>query len=179
VHRRLRAVAVEDMPEALAAIAKELALFLDEALMDLRQLVLEHAAYRISPGAAEQEWHRDDATIDSSIASVQVSLVDTVAVQGALEVAPASHGADRPCPLPTTRVSMAVPAGSVVFYSPNLLHRGRANQHGLERLILTFSVVGKHGLVPNSIPLAVQPQDQGKWWLHAGRLQQANEEIVM
>ena len=173
--RTLRAMGVEEGPDALAAIAQALASFLEEALKGDRQLVLEHAAYRSAHGAAEQEWHRDDGVIDSRIVSVQVALVDTAFNQGALEVAPATHRADAAERLPMhgqfSGLSMAVPAGSVVMYSPNLLHRGRANQHGIDRLILTFTLAGKHGLVPNGIPLAVQPQDEGRWWLRAGRLE--------
>ena len=67
-------------------------------------------------------------------------------------------------------VAVAVPAGSVVFYSPNLLHRGRANEHPNERIILTLTLMGAHGLIPNGIPLAVQPEDDGRWWLADGRL---------
>lgn len=51
---------------------------------------------------------------------------------------------------------MAVPQGSVVFYSPNVLHR--ANVHDAERIILTLTLMGEHGLVPNGISLAVEPQ---------------------
>lgn len=87
---------------------------------------------------------------------------------------PASHthderpaAADAPDP---PGVPMAVPAGSVVFYSPNVVHRGRANSLGEERLAVTMNIMGGRGLVPDGIPLAVHPDDAGRWWLVDGAL---------
>jgi len=80
-------------------------------------------------------------------------------------VRPASHAHDG---LPTDEadsVVLAVPKGAVVFYSPNLVHRGRANTLGVERVALTLNLMGSNGLVPSDIPLAVDPSDAGRWWL--------------
>tara|TARA_B100000795_G_scaffold251495_1_gene220390 strand:- start:1645 stop:2025 length:381 start_codon:yes stop_codon:yes gene_type:complete len=104
------------------------------------------AAYRAASGAQAQKWHRDDGVLDSRLASVQIALAPTQAEQGALEVLPASHTHDeRPAaagaPDPQG-VSIAVPAGTVVFYSPNLVHRGRANRLSEERLAVTINVMG-------------------------------------
>mmetsp|Transcript_98697 Transcript_98697/g.159080 ORF Transcript_98697/g.159080 Transcript_98697/m.159080 type:complete len:290 (-) Transcript_98697:701-1570(-) len=170
--RSLRALGVEQSSEALDVIAAKLGEFLDEALQDRRQLVLEHAAYRIRPGAAQQEFHRDDSVIDSRMMSIQVSLVDTLAEQGAFEVQPATHHGDALLAPEALRVSLsiAVPEGSVMVYSPNVLHRGRGNEHHLERTIMTMTLMGQHGLVPNGIPLASLPEDEASWYLARGLL---------
>ena len=58
----------------------------------------------------------------------------------------------------------------LVFYSPNVVHRGRANASPRERLALTLNLVGANGLVPSAIPLAVDRRDAGRWWLVGGEL---------
>ena len=113
---------------------------------------------------------------------MQVALAPTRADQGALEVLPASHTHDeRPAaagaPEPPG-IPIAVPAGSVVFYSPNLVHRGRANRLGEARLAVTMNVMGARGLVPDGIPLAVHPADAGRWWLIDGALVDGNKAGV-
>ena len=45
-----------------------------------------------------------------------------------------------------------------------------ANTSDKERLAMALTLVGAHGLIPNGIPLAVHPQDQGQWWLGGGEL---------
>jgi ectoine hydroxylase-related dioxygenase (phytanoyl-CoA dioxygenase family) len=127
------------------------------------------------PTTQAQQWHRDDGVLDSRLASVQIAISPTRAEQGALEVLPASHTHDeRPAaagvPDLPGALSIAVPQGSVVFYSPNLVHRGRANSLDEERLAVTMNVMGARGLVPDGIPLAVHPADAGRWWLMDGAL---------
>jgi len=177
-------------------------------------------AYRIRPGAGEQDFHRDDSLADSRIMSLQISLVDTVAEQGAFQVEPGTHKVRDASlnkqffgkggswagtsvavvafdSMPSTsappllspgaaeqglahqlggvvlcdhRVTIAVPAGSVMCYSPNVVHRGGANTSEKERLIIALTLVGAHGLIPHGIPLAIEAQDQGRWWLEGGKL---------
>ena len=76
--RTLRALSVAQHKEPLEAIAKGLEVFLSEALSDDHQLLLEYGGYEIQPGAAAQDWHRDDSVIDSRVASIQIALTDTV-----------------------------------------------------------------------------------------------------
>jgi hypothetical protein len=45
-----------------------------------------------------------------------------------------------------------------------------ANTSDRERLAMALTLVGAHGLIPNGIPLAVHPRDQGQWWLGGGEL---------
>ena len=96
--------------------------------------------------------------------------MDTDLEQGALEVQPASHTHDERPDGNQGSVTIAVPPGTVVFYSPNIVHRGRANRIHKERLALTMNLMGSNGLVPNGIPLAVHPGDAGRWWLVTGKL---------
>lgn len=60
-NRQLIALPVDRNPSALEAIARELTPFLNEALQDTKHLLLERAAYRIAPGALEQEFNRTTA----------------------------------------------------------------------------------------------------------------------
>ena len=55
--------------------------------------------------------------------------------------------------------------------APNVVHRGRANHaRGETRLTAVLTLMGTSGLVPNGIPLAIHPEDAGRWWLEAGEL---------
>mmetsp|Transcript_17316 Transcript_17316/g.31559 ORF Transcript_17316/g.31559 Transcript_17316/m.31559 type:complete len:502 (+) Transcript_17316:1-1506(+) len=167
--RTLRALQVVRCAEALAVISAELAPFLNAALGDASQLLLEIAAYRAAPGAESQGWHRDNPVRDLRMMSMQIALSDTHAEQGALEVQPGTHGASQEA-RPHAAVTAAVVQGSVLFYSPFLLHRGRANTLHSDRLAVTGTLLGEGGLVPNGIPLAVRPEDAGRWWLFNGAL---------
>ena len=73
------------------------------------------------------------------------------------------------------RICVAVPEGSVMMYSPNVMHRGRGNEYDKDRLIVTLTLMGANGLVPNGIPLACLPQDEGRWYIEDSRLHRAEE----
>ena len=178
-HRTLRSVGVEARPEALQAIARQLSPFLDAALEDSRQVVLEHSAYRIQPGAKNQQWHLDDDEPHSRTASLQISLCDTTVDQGIFQVRPATHKTSNletylmwafPTPPLPSKISVAVPAGSLLCYSPCLTHRGGANTAAEERLIWAMTLMGSDSVMPSGIPFAIQPEDKGQWWLEEGRL---------
>ena len=173
-NRTLRAIPVAHAAEALSALAARLDSFLGYALQSRRRLLLEIGLMRALAGAADQGWHRDDGILDGRIASVQIALVDTAAEQGALEVLPASHTHTEKPDEGADGVAVAVPAGSVTVYTPNVVHRGRANALRETRLSLVLTVMGASGLVPNGIPLAVQPEDAGRWWLEGGELREVD-----
>lgn len=173
-NRTLRAIPVAHAAEALSALAARLDSFLGYALQSRRRLLLEIGLMRVLAGAADQGWHRDDGILDGRIASVQIALVDTAAEQGALEVLPASHTHTEKPDEGADGVAVAVPAGSVTVYTPNVVHRGRANALRETRLSLVLTVMGASGLVPNGIPLAVQPEDAGRWWLEGGELREVD-----
>ena len=168
--RALRPLAIARGGDALRLIASRLEPFLAEALGP-SVAILECGVMRTSPGAQEQSFHADVIHFDAQLASVQISLVDTAAEQGALEVAPASHGGggggrggD------AGAVPIAVPAGTVTFYSPHLRHRGRGNSHHDERLFLGLTLLARGGVVPSGIPYAVEQSDVGRWWLEGGEV---------
>ena len=104
---------------------------------------------------------------DPRLASVQVSLVDTAADQGALEVAPGTQRGGAPAGEGEGTV-VAVPAGTVLFYAPSASHRGRGNRLGRDRLFLGLTLLGEGGVVPPGIPYALQPHDLGRWCLRGG-----------
>lgn len=183
--RTLRPMAVERSRAPLAALATALAPFLAEALQSPRQLLLDFGAYRTRAGAEAQSLHTDSPFHDARVAHVQITLVDTAAGQGNLEVAPATHTTHRrreagSSPLEEEeegegRAAMAVaplPEGSVTLYRLDLLHRGGA--HSLsgrgDRLIVTLKLMGELGFVPDGIPLKVRPEDAGRWWLEGGKV---------
>jgi hypothetical protein len=186
--RTLRGLHVRGSSAALEAIAHKLAPFLREALEDHELEVLEHAAYGVGTGAEQQKFHRDDSIVDSRVVSIQISLVDTSGEQGAFQVLAATHhgaarageegqevnsldelgllGVDG-----VQGIVVAVPAGTVVMYSPNAMHRGRGNDTDKERVSLTLTLMGANGLVPEGIPLAICLEDEGKWYLDVARAQ--------
>ena len=128
-NRTLRALSVTHSAAVLAALASKLDGFLGEALQSRSHLVLEIGLMGAMPGASDQGWHRDDGILDSRVASIQIALVDTDEEQGALEVQPGSHSHTGK-PDAAAGVAIGVPAGSVTVYSPNVVHRGRANTRG-------------------------------------------------
>lgn len=180
--RTLRPLPVSPSRGALAALASTLAPFLAGALMSPRQLLLDFGAYRTSAGSDAQEWHTDSPFRDGRIAHVQISLVDTGAQQGELQVQPATHGhqpasgeaadaAGQPIEREGPQVPLApVPAGTVSLYRLDLLHRG--GRHALpqrgSRLIGSLKLMGEHAFVPDGIPLKMLPDDAGRWWLEGG-----------
>ena len=170
-NRSLLALPVtEGAAAALGALATSLGPFLRHALMDPRALLLELAVMRASGGATEQAWHRDDGILDRRTASVQIALVDTPADMGAFEVQPGTHANAEKPDEQHPGMAIAASAGTVTIYSPNVVHRGRANTHGDARLTVVLTLVGASGLVPNGIPLAIEPEDAGRWWIEGGRL---------
>lgn len=100
--------------------------------------------------------------------------MDQRAVQGALEVQPAadrhSHSQEPPEDYP--KVAVEVPEGSVTFYRLDSWHRGgpHALQSEEDRLVMGLQLMGEHGVVPCQNPLAVYPEDAGRWWMGHGQL---------
>jgi ankyrin repeat protein len=181
-HRTLRAVAVGPYRNALQALASSLTRFLEGALQDRSLLLLESSVLRTSLGAPPQGWHRDSNVRDERLTKIQISLQATRLTQGALEVQPGTHRSGRADETPSdsrasaTGVVMAVPEGTVVVYSPSLVHRGGVHtlrlQEGSERLVLALTVMGQHALLPTGVPITLSEEDAGRWWLESGTLQE-------
>ena len=177
--RSLRAVPVAHAAEAVGALVRRLAPFLAAAL-GAPLALLESGVMRTAPGAEDQSFHSDSRNFDGRLASVQISLVDTAATQGALEVVPGTHGMDGAFSgassgassgaAAVSPVKIAVPAGTVAFYSPSLRHRGSGNTHRNERLFLGLTLLAQGGVVPSGIPYAMERTDVGQWWADDGRL---------
>ena len=100
-------------------------------------------------------------------APLQVSLVETAATQGALEVIPGSHAFD-PAVSDRTRqetlphVPVAVPAGTVTVYALHTMHRGSANTHTSDRPFYFFTLAG-NGLAPPGLAYTIETADIGTW----------------
>ena len=106
--------------------------------------------------------------------SVQVSLVDTHATQGCLEVIPGSHSfsmaiSDKERQESMTKVKVAVPKGTVTVYALHTMHRGAANTHTADRPFYFFTLLGE-GLAPPGLAYTIQPEDVGKWQMAGGKL---------
>ena len=178
--RKIRPMRVGPIRDMLASLAS-LEPFLNGAFQNPRQMVLECAVIKTSSGAHGQEWHRDTDSVDpfdDRYAAVQISLVDTEADQGVLEIEPATQRCDGPEYLrpsyghaPVRQVKMAVPKGTVVFYSPSVMHRG--SNHTLlneDRLIITVTLMTPDVRMPSDgmtfgIPNTIFLEDAGRWWL--------------
>ena len=136
VHKSLP---VDEAKEALVEIATAFGPFLRATLGTAAPALLEGGFMCTAPGAAAQLFHRDVApsvvSCSSMAVSIQVSLVDTDATQGALEVIPGSHGfdpkgSDRSRQEVLPHILVGVPAGSVTVYALYTMHRPpRLGQH--------------------------------------------------
>ena len=174
-----KALPVDEARPALEAIATRLQPFLDAALGTAAPALLESGFMVTAPGAAGQNFHRDVAPAvvsrSSMTVSIQVSLVDTAADQGALEVIPRSQAYD-PTVTDRTRaeamdkVAVAVPKGSVTVYALHTMHRGSANTNAADRPFYFFTLTGL-GLAPPGLAYTIQPADVGQYEMVGGALQ--------
>ena len=175
-HRSHKALPVGEARSALEAIAKQLQPFFTEALGAPAPALLESGFMVTAPGAAAQNFHRDVAPAvvsrSSMAVSVQVSLVETAANQGCLEVIPGSQvftmavtDKERQETMPKVRV--AVPKGTVTVYALHTMHRGTANTHTADRPFYFFTLLGE-GLAPPGLAYTMQPDDVGKWKMEGG-----------
>ena len=167
--RQFRALPIDDVASAIEAIAQRLEGFLAGALGESVS-ILECNLMATEPTAAEQSFHSDVRNLDPRLASVQIALTSTAASQGALDVQPGSHLNDDSMEATDAALPIAVPAGSVVFYSPRLTHRGRANTHSKERQFIGLTLLARGGVVPSGLPYAVEHRDVGRWWIEGGKL---------
>lgn len=177
-HRVHKALPVGEARAALEQIAKRLQPFLESALGTDAPALLESGFMVTAPGASAQNFHRDvpPAVVarSSMTVSIQVSLVDTAATQGCLEVIPGSQTYDpsvsdrtRAETLPKVRV--AVPKGTVVVYALHTMHRGSSNTHTDDRPFFFFTLTGD-GLAPPGLAYTIEPGDVAQWALAGGKL---------
>ena len=187
--RQLKALPISVYRDVLDSLSSALAPFLSRGLQSDRLLVLESGALRTLPGAASQTWHRDNVLADARLAAVQISLGDTEAAEhGALRVRPASHNAEF-VRMDEAGVAIApLRRGTVVLYSPNLVHRGggytdvvahQAHEVAVGRLVVTLTLLGVDALLPFEHPITVSPEDAGRWWVEGGRVRDRGAAVVV
>ena len=125
---------------------------------------------RTRAGSGAQDWHVDTFFADKRVAAVQISLTDTEAAQGALEVLPADASGPN--------VKLPLPEGSVTLYRLDYWHRGGGHTlSGREdRIVLTSVLVGEHGFVPCENDINMLPEDRGRWWIMGEHVVAASEE---
>lgn len=163
-------LAVDESHGVLQSVAQVLSPFLADALQSSRQLVGELAVLRTRAGSVAQDWHVDTFFADKRVAAVQISLTDTEAAQGALEVLPADASGPN--------VKLPLPEGSVTLYRLDYWHRGGGHTlSGREdRIVLTSVLVGEHGFVPCENDINMLPEDRGRWWIMGEHVVAASEE---
>lgn len=124
-------------------------LALVDALLPPNYLLSAALAINLHPGETAQDFHIDDAAGDRGHPAfarprqmLGVSTIwafdDFTANNGATEVVPGSHrwGPDRR-PTDGDAVKVLMPAGSVLVFAGNLIHRGGANRSDRCRLAIT------------------------------------------
>lgn len=180
LHRVHKSLPVAEARAALDAVAAQLRGFFTEAFGAAELPLLESGFMVTSPGAEEQQFHRDvaPAVVSRSSLSVscQVSLEDTAATQGALQVVPGTQAYDsrvsdreRLADPKYAQLPVAVPAGTVAVYMLHLMHRGGANTHSKERPFYFFTLMGR-GIAPPGLAYTMQLDDIGRFGLRDGRV---------
>lgn len=120
-----------------------------DALLPRNYLLSAALAINVHPGETPQAFHIDDAAGSGGHSlfarpremlgvSAIWALDDFTPTNGATEVIPGSHrwGPER-CPRTEDAVKVLMPAGSVLVFAGNLLHRGGANRSTAARLAIT------------------------------------------
>ena len=105
--------------------------------------------------------------------SIQVSLVDTAATQGCLEVIPGSQTYD-PSVSDRTRAETLPRCASPCqrarwSCTPYTMHRGSSNTHTDDRPFFFFTLTGD-GLAPPGLAYTIEPGDVAQWALAGGKL---------
>jgi ectoine hydroxylase-related dioxygenase (phytanoyl-CoA dioxygenase family) len=126
-------------------------------------------AINIHPGETPQGWHIDDAggafghpAFDRPREPLGISAIwaidDFTADNGATELVPGSHRwtASRE-PAPNEIVKAIMPAGSVLVFAGNLVHRGGGNRSRSARLAITPQYCMPWLRQLENMPLAVPP----------------------
>ena len=134
-----------------------------DALLEPGYLLTAALAINLLPGETAQTWHHDDGfyTLPRPRPPVSISTIwaldDFTEVNGATEVIPASHrwSDELPQGEDGRRVSVTMPAGSVVVFSGTLWHRGGANRSKGPRLCVSPQYCQPWGRQQENMMLAV------------------------
>ena len=114
-------------------------------LLPVNYLLSANLAINSHPGETVQNWHRDDAAggmIPLPRPHLGISTIwtldDFTADNGATQILPGSHQWQDNHPIRDTDcVKITMPAGSVLIFLGNMLHRGGANNSTGTRLAVT------------------------------------------
>lgn len=157
-------------PSIAALIEHPAVMALTDMLLPKNYLLSAALAINVHPGETPQDWHIDDASGSGGhpafarprkpygISAIW-ALDDFVQDNGATELVPGSHRwtADRE-PEAGEIVQALMPAGSVLVFAGNLLHRGGANQSSSTRLAITPQYCMPWMRQIENMPLAAPPQ---------------------
>ncbi len=138
-----------------------------DELLPPNYLLSANLAINVHPGETAQAFHIDDAAGGDPVGrprpwfgiSTIWALDDFTPDNGATEVVPGSHRwpADR-VPAATEIVPAIMPAGSVLVFAGNLLHRGGANRAQAARLAITPQYCAPWMRQIENMVLAVPPE---------------------
>jgi ectoine hydroxylase-related dioxygenase (phytanoyl-CoA dioxygenase family) len=136
-----------------------------DALLPKNYLLSANLAINVHPGETAQDFHRDDlggAFMPMPRPMLGVSTIwaydDFTADNGATEIIPGSHlWPEERQPVDADAVKVSMPAGSVVVFAGNLVHRGGANRSQTTRLAITPQYCVPVLRQLENMPLAVPP----------------------
>ncbi len=143
-----------------------------DELLPSHYLLSAALAINVHPGENAQDFHGDDSAGGFPLrrprpmqgVSAIWALDEFTNDNGATEVAPGSHlwGEDR---IPTDRdaIKAVMPAGSVLLFAGNLLHRGGANRSQTVRLAITPQYCAPWMRQIENMVLAVPPKIAGQY----------------
>lgn len=162
-------------PSVAGLIEHPAVLALVDALLPPNYLLSAALAIHLHPGETAQDFHIDDAAGDRGHPAFQrprdmlgVSTIwaidDFTADNGATEVVPGSHrwGPERR-PTEAEAVRVVMPAGSVLVFAGNLVHRGGANRSDRCRLAITPQYCMPWLRQIEHMVLAVPPQTAARY----------------
>jgi len=157
-------------PAVAVLIEHPSVLALTDALLPKNYLLSAALAINVHPGENAQDWHIDDASGSGGhpafarprshygISAIW-ALDDFLENNGATELVPGSHCWERERkPRPDEIVQALMPAGSVLLFAGNLLHRGGANHSTGTRLAITPQYCMPWMRQIENMPLATPPQ---------------------
>jgi len=144
-----------------------------DALLPKNYLLSSALAINLHPGETAQSFHIDDAPgggpeVPKPRSPFGISTIwafdDFTADNGATEVVPGSHRwpAERSARAEEAQ-KVLMPAGSVVVFAGNLIHRGGANRSDSTRLAITPQYCSPWMRQLENMTLAVPPETAGQY----------------
>ena len=160
-------------PSIATLVEHPAVLALADAILPKNYLLSSALAINVHPGETAQSFHIDDAPgggpdVPRPRAPFGVSSIwaldDFTDTNGATEVIPGSHRwpAERTAG-PEEAVQVLMPAGSVVVFAGNLIHRGGANRASTSRLAVTPQYCMPWMRQLENMTLAVPPELAGRY----------------